>query len=351
MVNANLNVMGQGFRTLKENSWIAADSEKKLADKKRGAILRMTNSGYRLMGGCLTYLKSYNQVMREGEARHENMIKGFINRMLNSSLRLCGMALNALKQHNSKINQDADRNLRLMKRFIGFCSNSNFRLLVAGFNKLNEWCKITSQDMATHKGIEDLKNSLMGGMAKTRAKHEQRIRSLYFGYLVKWRTLMDTKDRAIRRFVSAALTTGEAEKRFGVMKLRTHNLRKKIFAKTCRLVTGLNRSANRYHKVRNMFYKMLINAVYKNPWHQKFLDAMVFNSNCEFHLSFWKLKRIGEGIGGFLTNKKSHKIQRLADIMRRINNKELTRAFWKIERCLEPEDSVTNMSHSNLGTP
>merc|ERR1712183_562789 len=140
-------------------------------------------------------------------------------------------------------------------------------------------------------------------------------------------------------------------KRYGVQKLRVFNLKAKVFKRVCKLVTTLGRSAGRYQKLHNLFYKMLINAVYKNPWHQKFLDAMVFNSTSEFHISFWKLKRIGEGIGGFMTNKKCFKVQRIADIFRRINNKEVTRAFWKIERCHEPEDSVTNMSHSNFNTP
>ena len=133
----------------------------------------------------------------------------------------------------------------------------------------------------------------MGGMAKTREKHELRITGIFFNYLVKWRNLMDIKDRAVKRFVNAALGKGDALKRFGVQKLRVFNLRAKVFARACKLVTTLGRSANRYAKTRNLFYKMLINAVYKNPWHQKFLDAMVFNSTSEFHISFWKLKRIG----------------------------------------------------------
>lgn len=293
LLNANLNVMAQGFRNLKENSWIAADAETRLADKQRGAILRMMNSGYRLMGGCLTYLKSMNQVMAETEAKNDNTIKGFMNRMMNANVRLCGMALNALKAHNSQINQDSARNERLMKRFIGFCQNSNFRLLLAGYNKLQEHYKILSQDALVHKNIEDMKNSLMGGMAKTRAKHELRITGMFFNDLVKWRNLMDLKDRAVKRFVNAALGKGDALKRFGIQTLRVFNLRIKVFQRACKLVTTLGRSANRYQKVHNLFYKMLVNAVYKNPWHQKFLDAMVFNSTSEFHISFWKLKRIG----------------------------------------------------------
>lgn len=238
-----------------------------------------------------------------------------------------------------------------MKRFIGFCSNSNFRLLVAGFNKLLEQHKILNQNALLHKNIEDCKNGMMGLCAKTRAKHELRTTGTFFNYLVKWRNLMDIKDRAVKRFVNAALGKGDALKRFGVQKLRVFNLRAKVFQRACKLVTTLGRSANRYTKVHNLFYKMLINAVYKNPWHQKFLDAMVFNSTSEFHISFWKLKRIGEGIGGFMTNKKCHKVGRIASIMQRIQNKEVTRSFWKIERCHEPEDSMTNMSHSNFNTP
>jgi len=238
-----------------------------------------------------------------------------------------------------------------MKRFIGFCSNSNYRLLLAGYNKLQEHYKILSQDALVHKNIEDMKNGLMGGMAKTRAKHELRITGMFFNDLVKWRNLMDLKDRAVKRFVNAALGKGDALKRYGVQTLRVWNLKEKVFKRTCKLVTTLGRSANRYEKVHSLFYKMLVNAVYKNPWHQKFLDAMVFNSTSEFHISFWKLKRIGEGIGGFMTNKKCHKVNRIADIMRRIQNKEVTRSFWKIERCHDPEDSMTNMSHSNFNTP
>ena len=114
-----------------------------------------------------------------------------------------------------------------MKRFIGFCSNSNFRLLVAGFNKLIEQHKILNQNALLHKNIEDCKNGMMGLCAKTRAKHELRTTGTFFNYLVKWRNLMDIKDRAVKRFVNAALGKGDALKRFGVQKLRVFNLRAK----------------------------------------------------------------------------------------------------------------------------
>lgn len=52
-----------------------------------------------------------------------------------------------------------------------------------------------------------------------------------------------------------------------------------------------------------------------------------------------------------MTQKKQHRISRIAEVFRKHYSKAVTRAFWKIERCHDPEDSMTNMSYSNVGTP
>jgi len=105
-----------------------------------------------------------------------------------------------------------------------------------------------------------------------------------------------------------------------------------------------------YDHQKSPHYRLLRNFAYKNPWHQKFLDAMVFNTPTEFHISFWKLKRIGEGIG-HITTKKLSKVRQISEILKKHFLKEAMRAFWKIEHCNELDASGTDYSVSNMGTP
>lgn len=76
------------------------------------------------------------------------------------------------------------------------------------------------------------------------------------------------------------------------------------------------------------------------------LDCIIFNAPVQHHISFWKLRRIGEGIG-HVTHKKKHVVQRIEAMISKHVTKELMRGFWKIDRCLDPEDSLTNMSGAN----
>lgn len=161
---------------------------------------------------------------------------------------------------------------------------------------------------------------------------------------------MLAKDRAVKFFMSQVMCAGEREKRFGVSKLRMWNIAQKTYIKCTVITKIMDQSAMKYFNCKSLFYRLLLKTVYRNPMNRKWLDSMIFNTPCEFTVSFWKLKRIGEGIG-HVTNKQLLRCKRMNEILRKHLMKEMMRSFYKINHLYDPEDSLTHMSQSQPNTP
>lgn len=91
-----------------------------------------------------------------------------------------------------------------------------------------------------------MKNGLMGGMAKTREKHELKLKQSFLGKLRRWQALCDIQDRACKKFVNAVMNSGDAEKRWGCQKLRIFNLKHKVFKRCVNLVKAMETSIIKY---------------------------------------------------------------------------------------------------------
>ena len=101
------------------------------------------------------------------------------------------------------------------------------------------------------------------------------------------------------------------------------------------------------------YYRMLIVNTHKNPWLDKMLNLITRNSKIEYHISYWRLTSV---MDHQLSSKKIHLLKRLVDIIKKLENREKFRAFYKITaddadgdaRSVSRAPSIANTGFKNI---
>lgn len=151
------------------------------------------------------------------------------------------------------------------------------------------------------------------------------------------------KELIVKRLFGKVLGKNDAILTLGMTKLSENNQVRRTFNKCKSLFRAFEISEHKIYGIHSLYFKMMKTFRRSNPWFFKMIQKLCHNSKVDTQISFWRIKDFRH-CGVSLSAQKIVKIKKMFAIVNKHYELEIARAFWKIERFMDP-DLTINMSY------
>merc|ERR1712151_521529 len=146
------------------------------------------------------------------------------------------------------------------------------------------------------------------------------------------------KERVVKNLFTKILCKSDVYLQVGLKKLVSNYNIKSTFSKCRSLFNSMVIADEKWRNTLAYNYKMLKSFRRMNPWYKKMVNRLTKNVRVDPQISFWRLKDFRKSNLSLPANK-IVKMKKMFAILKKYYELSLARAFWRIERYMDPETS------------
>merc|ERR1712226_292888 len=144
------------------------------------------------------------------------------------------------------------------------------------------------------------------------------------------------KERVVKNLFTKILCKSDVYLQVGLKKLVSNYNIKSTFSKCRSLFNSMVIADDKWKATMAYNYKMLKSFRRMNPWYKKMVNLLTKNVRVDPQISFWRLKDFRKSSQALPANK-IVKMKKMFAILKKYYELSLARAFWRIERYMDPE--------------
>jgi len=144
------------------------------------------------------------------------------------------------------------------------------------------------------------------------------------------------KERVVKNLFTKILCKTDIYLQVGLKKLVSNYNIKSTFSKCRSLFNSMVIADEKWRATMAYNYKMLKSFRRMNPWYKKMVNLLTKNVRVDPQISFWRLKDFRKSSQALPANK-IVKMKKMFAILKKYYELSLARAFWRIERYMDPE--------------
>jgi len=149
------------------------------------------------------------------------------------------------------------------------------------------------------------------------------------------------KIRVQKKLFDMFMVNKLAEKQKALEYLRENCIVKRVCSITRQLEVAFYISDKNIESSKKTYFRLLCSFNQQNPWLKRVLTQITKSVKIDPQIAFWRLKDI-KTVGTSMNAGKLVKLKKMFEIIHRHYQMEISRSFWKIDRCLDMEQSMNN---------
>lgn len=157
------------------------------------------------------------------------------------------------------------------------------------------------------------------------------------------------KERVIKNLFTKILCKSDIYLQIGLKRLVANYNIKKTFKKCQSLFNAAGIADSKWGQTLSYNYKKIKSFRRMNPWYKKMVNKLTKNVRVDPQISFWRLKDFRKSNLSLPANK-IVKMKKMFAILKKYYELSLARAFWRIERYMDPETTF-NLSNVFASDP